>query len=410
MFGWGKPSRNLPAVDYTEDTSSDDDLPFVSPKRPSVTRAGSPQLLAVPQLSDNVDEDLEQVSQTLRNIGHTKLFRQIKNTESEEEVIEGHIVGLSTNTKVKAGPPTQDNVMVDFDQENVDDSATAMDNLRSVQCPFNKADIVFWFSQLEDQLTLIGVKKQWTKKIALVRFLPPEIQTEVKSLLKLGQTAAGENIYFRIKTQLLKLYGPKPEDAYMLAKNLVLTGSPSQLGKQLVELLCPAEIKLDGCHCDRIVWGMFREKIPILIRNHLADMKFNKDTYEQIFDKADMVWNSNRSAEPQQAALSSESTKSVSNEVSAVQRSGQRNKNQNSQRNKNQGQNRGGQSGQNRSSVGHSGQNQSKPDQGQQNQGQKKPVISDEGLCRIHQKWKNDATFCAAPWGCKMKNVYKSPQ
>ena len=40
-----------------------------------MTRAGSPQLLAVPQLSDNVDEDLDQVRQTLLNIGHTRLFR-----------------------------------------------------------------------------------------------------------------------------------------------------------------------------------------------------------------------------------------------------------------------------------------------------------------------------------------------
>ena len=39
-------------------------------------------------------------------------------------------------------------IMVDFDQENGEDSATAMDNLRSVQCPFNKADLEFWFSQL----------------------------------------------------------------------------------------------------------------------------------------------------------------------------------------------------------------------------------------------------------------------
>ena len=34
-------------------------------------------------------------------------------------------------------------------------------------------------------------------------------------------------------------------------------------------------------------------------------------------------------------------------------------------------------------------------------------MINDEGLCRIHAKWKKDANFCAAPWGCKMKNVYK---
>ena len=77
-------------MDYNENSSSDEDLPFVSPKRPSVTRAGSPQLLAVPQLRDNVDEELEQVIKTLKNIGHTKLFRQA-NSETEE-VVEGHIV------------------------------------------------------------------------------------------------------------------------------------------------------------------------------------------------------------------------------------------------------------------------------------------------------------------------------
>ena len=114
--------------------------------------------------------------------------------------------------------------MVDFDAENAEDSASAMDNLRSVHCPFNKSDIEFWFSQLEDQLTLIGVKRQWTKKIALSRFLPPEIQTEVKSLMKLSQTAAGNEIYLKIKTRLLKLYGPKPEDSYLRAKSRVLTG------------------------------------------------------------------------------------------------------------------------------------------------------------------------------------------
>ena len=89
--------------------------------------------------------------------------------------------------------------MADFEVQNEDDSNTALENLRTVHCPFNKDDIEFWFSQLEDQLTLIGVKKQWTKKIALVRFLPPEMQNEVKSLLVLKQTAAGADIYLRIK-------------------------------------------------------------------------------------------------------------------------------------------------------------------------------------------------------------------
>ena len=288
--------------------------------------------------------------------------------------------------------------MVDFDQENENDSATAMDNLRSVQCPFNKEDIEFWFSQLEDQLTLIGVKKQWTKKIALVRFLPPEIQNQVKSLLKLGQTAAGTDIYFRIKKQLLKLYGPKAEDAYLVAKNLVLTDKPSQLGQKLVETICPAEVKLQGCHCDRIVWGLFREKIPIVIRNHLADMAFNKDTYEAIFDKADQVWDSNRGSEPlpnrQVAAVVASQT--VQGEVAAVQKNGQtKNKNKNQQQ---KGQSQSGQGGQ----GSQSNKNEQKPP--------KKPAINEDKLCRIHAKWKENATFCAAPWGCRMKNVYRAPQ
>ena len=297
-----------------------------------------------------------------------------------------------------------DAIMVDFELEDADDSATAMDNLRSVQCPFNKHDLEFWFSQLEDQLTLIGVKKQWTKKIALVRFLPPEIQIEVKSLLKLGQTAAGNNIYYRIKKQLLKLYGPKPEDAYNTAKNLVLTDKPSQLGHKLVEILCPGEVKLEGCHCDRIIWGMFREKIPILVRNHLADMKFDKDTYEAIFDKADQVWDSNQGPDPlpkQVAAATAAPAAAASQEVAAVQKGqgSQKNKNRNKGQRNQRGQ--GGQNVQNQGQGGQSGQNTAQSS---------KPYINDEKLCRVHAKWKENANFCAAPWGCKMKSVYKAPQ
>ena len=262
----------------------------------------------------------------------------------------------------------------DFDQENGEDSKTALDNLRTVQCPFNKDDIEFWFSQFEDQLTLIGVKKQWTKKIALVRFLPAPIQSQVKSLLTLKQSTAGDDIYLRIKTQLLKLYGAKPEDAYNRAKNRVLTGSPSELGKALVEDICPNDVKLQGCHCDRIVWGMFREKIPIVIRNHLADMPFNATTYEKVFDKADQVWDSNRSEElptNQVAATSSDTSK----EVAAVQKSGQ-NK---SQKNKNQSQSQG------------KNQNQAK------NKKPQKPAkpAADDKLCKMHAKWKENANFCS---------------
>ena len=181
----------------------------------------------------------------------------------------------------------------------------------------------------------------------------------------------------------------------MRAKNRVLSGKPSQLGKLLIEDLCPSDVKLNGCHCDKIVWGMFREKIPIIIRNHIADMTFNKDTYEAVFDKADQVWDSNNESEPLPRQVAA--TEVVKSEVASVQKG----QNQ-SQKNKNKNNKNKGQGGQN----ANSGQNQSKSD----SKPAPTPKVNEESLCRIHAKWKNDATFCAAPWACKMKNVWKAPQ
>ena len=164
------------------------------------------------------------------------------------------------------------------------------------------------------------------------------------------------------------------------------------------EDICTGDIKLQGCHCDKIVWGMFREKIPIIVRNHIADMPFNKDTYETVFDKADQVWDSNRGAEPvvpTTAAVAVETS-----EVAAVKSQYKNNKNKNQQNNKNQNKN-----GQNQNQGGQNGQNKN-----QNGQNTPKPKVNEDNLCRIHAKWKENATFCAAPWGCRMKNVYKAPQ
>ena len=196
---------------------------------------------------------------------------------------------------------------------------------------------------------------------------------------------------------MLKIYGPKAEDAYIRAQNRVLSGKPSQLGKALVDDICPGELKFVGCHCDRIVWGMFREKIPIVIRNHIADLAFNKDTYEAIFDKADQVFDSNSGPEPlpQRSVVAAVSNSDP--EVAAVQKPKpkfQKDKNKNKD-----------QSSGNQNQTQNSGQNSS-----QERKQPKTPTINSENLCRIHAKWKNNATFCAAPWGCKMKNVYKAPQ
>ena len=79
--------------------------------------------------------------------------------------------------------------------------------------------------ELEGQLELIEIKSQWSKRMALQKLLPLEIKEEVKSLLRITKTRSGNDIYFRLKQELLDLFG---------VKNQVLSGKPSQLGKKLM--------------------------------------------------------------------------------------------------------------------------------------------------------------------------------
>ena len=138
--------------------------------------------------------------------------------------------------------------IMDFDSENGVDGEKAMDKMGSVKCEFSKDDIEFWFSELETQLEVIEVKSQWSKRIALQRFLPAEVKQEVKSLLIIPKAQAGEDIYKRIKSELLDLFGQKPEDAYIRANNRIMTGKPSQLGKALINDICKYPVKLQsGC-------------------------------------------------------------------------------------------------------------------------------------------------------------------
>ena len=302
-------------------------------------------------------------------------------------------------------------VMADFEDENGTDGDKALDQLKSVQCPFSKDDIEFWFSQLETQLTVIEIKSQWIKRIALQRLLPIEIQQEVKTLLKLQKGAAGNDIYKRLKTKLIKIYGQKPEDAYIKATNMVMTGNPSQLGEALLEKICDKSSKLDGCCCAKTVWGMYREKIPIVIRNHIAKETFDKDSYARIFETSDQVWASNQGSEPPgmdktvAAVSTSKSSSSSDPEVAAISKN--RNSNRSNQGNQSGRQsNQNGQNGRQRNK----GQNQQgKPQDQSKPKGQRHPMANDL-CCKIHFRWGPDANYCAKPHSCPMKDQCKPPQ
>ena len=256
------------------------------------------------------------------------------------------------------------------------------------------------------QLTLIEVKSQWLKRLALQRFLPVEIRHEVKELLILGKTEAGTDIYKKIKLELLSTFGAKPEDAYTRAKNRVMTGLPSQLGKALLNDICKKSNKLDGCCCSNVVWGMYRENLPVVVRNHIAELTFNKDTYKEIFKKSDQVFASNSSTHPGRgAAVAAENPPLQDSEVAAI-RPLKKNKNQKPSKGASGGNCGGGKAATEAAKGSNTSTNTS-------NAGRTRhpTAIGDsEKLCKIHFKWGENGSYCAVPWKCPMKNIYKAPQ
>ena len=312
----GRPSRNLPQVNYNEDSHDEDEENFVSPGRPPVTRAGSPVELAVPHLNDNVDEDLEKVNQTLRNVGHTKLFRPQFKEEDEESVISGHIVGAPVGNKVEADPPVVR--MGNYDQQNEEDDAGAISNARDVRIPFNKNDIKLWFSLVESKMQFAGIKNQWSKRQVLVQIIPPDYHSDFRHFLQMQEDQAGADSYFQLKTAMIKQFGPKKADGFDKAINRVMTGLPSQLGRQILADICPSYTPLQGCHCSDTVLGIWRRSLPAVVRNAVADMDFNAATYKSVFDKADNVWASNAATTTVVSSLSKVAAASSGTETVAA--------------------------------------------------------------------------------------------
>ena len=438
---WGnRTRRNVPQHNYNEESSSEDedqyDSPLVSPSRPPPTRAGSPVDLAVPTLADNVDEELNQVTQTLRNVGHSHTFRGtrpetrpdpegveapqpappqegLEPEVGEVEVVEGHVVGEAANDKDGAGDEDEDSLngsndtmpdVVDFDQEEKADGEKAQDLARSIKIDFEPNDVRFWFAQLEAEMTMASVNSQWLKKTILQRNLPNKQKEDVKSLLSLPKSAAGELLYFRIKNEIIRIYAPKPQESYKRALTRTMTGLPSQLGHQLVNDVCKKVDKFKDCCCASHVQALWTMQLPVSTRAHVSNMEFSKDTYKKIFESADQVFLSSKQVSV--AAMSATSTSELDETLPAFHQQNQPVQTAAIQRGGGRG-NRGGGRGGRGSAAG--GQ---KPPKGQgsttaESNGASKPSRGPrhasnppEGCCSRHYRHGADAWYCLAPLTC----------
>ena len=202
MWGWGRPRRNLPRVNYNDSSDDEDDFgsPIQSPNRPVNTRQGSPAELVIPQLNDNVDEDLESVRDALANIGHTHTYRGTRpqpagreaspspEVGDEEEVVQGLVVQEAPVANC-ADPAMPDDAVVMFeDEDGVDDARALQEGCRNAEkVEWDDTDVKFYFNQVETRMAAVGVKKNWTKFQILSTIIPKKVIDEVKPLLQMNE-------------------------------------------------------------------------------------------------------------------------------------------------------------------------------------------------------------------------------
>ena len=325
-------TENSSEEDYEEGLVFDSPLrspkrkPLTSPQRPVVSREASPQLLLHPTLADNVDDVLEEVQYKLHDIAvvreeieevtdlletvDTKVGGDPKELDKVGKEVEesGYIVGQAQTGNCQAPPgaggdnsddgdDSEDenaDMVVNFDVEDKEDGEKSADQARSIKIEFDASDIRFWFSQLEDEMEIASVGRQWLKKTVLQRNLPVKQKEDVKALLTLQKAEAGNNIYHRIKQELIRIYAPKPEDSYRKALGRTMTGLPSQLGYQIINDVCKKTTKLSGCCCSGAVLAIWSMKLPVGVLAHISNMPFDKDTFKEVFESADKVHQSSQ--------------------------------------------------------------------------------------------------------------------
>ena len=141
------------------------------------------------QALENAKRSREEANQACRDLLNLDpdIFQEDPNNTNDPSEIDSNILNDSSESV---------NMGDEFEDVNGTDGKSAMEGLKSVQCPYEGDDLEYWFTEFELQLTLIEVKSQWLKRLALQRFLPVEVRHEIKDLLKLSKTDAGDDIYF----------------------------------------------------------------------------------------------------------------------------------------------------------------------------------------------------------------------
>ena len=218
--------------------------------------------------------------------------------------------------------------------------------------------------------------------------------------------------YLVLKTEVLRIFGPRPSEAVERALNRVLVGKPSQLARAIIRDIC--KNKLDCQCCPAVVETLWKRHLSSAVRAGVAHMTFNKTNLNALLELADDIHantSQNSSASATVAAMSLNETQPALPypvpEVSAVSRGGGRGGGRGGQF---RGSGRGGRGGRgNRGgsgSGGNSGGGGSQPSQ-PRHKGTKHPDLppGDWQGCNMHFKWGRGSYFCTEPTTCPWKNI-----
>ena len=253
-------------------------------------------------------------------------------------------------------------------------------------------------------MAAVGVKKNFTKFQVLADILPHNVISQVKPLLRKKETdfAPENKAYKKLKNEVLRIFGPKPEDAVNRALSRVMTGKPSELARVLVNDLCRHEMECDCCPA--IVTALWKRHLPGTVRAGIAKYRMTKDTFDEVLQLADDIYASNRPAGAGAVSAVSSSLDetlpaiqyAVQPEVAATNRGGRGGR----------GRGRGG-----RANRGNRGGATNTPASQSTSQsrfkGPKHPDLPPgqwDG-CQMHHRYGRGAHFCTEPLTCKWKDI-----
>ena len=345
----------------------------------------------------------------------------------EEEVVEGLVVGEADTLTAKADNASDHEIMaVNFEDENLADDAQALQNAcRSLEkfC-WDPHNLKFTFQKLEIKMSAVGVKKQYTKFQVLSTVIPKAVEDEVQTLLICQEAEFPANdAYKQLKTEILRIFGPRPEEAIERALSRVLVGKPSQLARALVFDLSKCKPPLSCTCCPDIILALWKRQLPGNVRAGIAHCTFSKTTFDAVVKLADDIFSANappsasvsairagsQQGRPQAGAPAvnlDETQPAISypvQEVDAIRAP--------------RGSFRGGRGGRwNRGNRGGRGGGQqqqqssgaSAPSSSSRHRGPKHPDLpaGEWQGCSMHYKFGKQSYFCAEPATCPWKNVF----